>query len=79
MVEYVGTLIYRYIACIPTFLRSHVLNFPRDSAYPSSHGSIGSIKSTTSRMSSLSNRNANNTRSVTDTPYLISGRYNNGK
>ena len=34
--------------------------------YPSSHGSTGSIESTTSRMSSLSNRNTDITRSVTN-------------
>ena len=41
-----------------------VLSCLRDLAYPSSYGSTGSIESTTSRMSSLSNRNADNTRSV---------------
>ena len=42
-----------------------VLSCLRNSAYSLSHGFTGSIKSTTSRMSSLSNRNADNTRSVT--------------
>ena len=51
-----------------TFPRSnpiYVLGCLRDLAYPLSHGSTGFIESTTSRMFSLSNRNANNTRSVT--------------
>ena len=53
---------------VPTFPHFYILSCPRDSAYPSSHGSTGSIESTTSQISSLSNRNANNTRSVTLAP-----------
>ena len=34
MVEYVGMLVCRYIACVPTFSRSHILNFLCDSATP---------------------------------------------
>ena len=41
-----------------------VLNCLHDLAYPSSYGFTGSIESTTSQMSSLSNRNADNARSV---------------
>ena len=47
-----------------------VLSCLCNSAYPSSHGSTGSIESTTSWMSSLSNRNADNTRSVTNSVYI---------
>ena len=43
----------------------HVLSGLYDLAYPSSYGFTGSIESTTSRISSLSNRNPDNTRSVT--------------
>ena len=48
----------------PTFPRFYVLSCLYDSAYPSSYNSTGFIESTTSWMSSLSNRNADNTRSV---------------
>ena len=39
-----------------------------DLAYPLSYSSTGSIKSTTSWMSSLSNYNTNNTKSITLAP-----------
>ena len=65
MVEYVGMLIRQYVAYAPTFPRFYVLNFLRDSVTPSSYGFTSFIESTTSWMSSLSNRNADNTRSVT--------------
>ena len=60
--RYVGTLVRRVCSYVPTFLRTELL---RDSAYPLSHGSIGFIESITTWMSSLSNCNADNTRSVT--------------
>ena len=70
MVKYIGILIRRYVPCFKymTFLHSdfmRVLSCLHNSAYPSSYGFTGSIESTTSQMSSLSSRNADNTRSVT--------------
>ena len=51
--------------CVFTFPHFYILSCLRDSAYLLSYGFTGFIESTTSRMSSLSNRNADNTRSVT--------------
>ena len=65
MVEYVGISVCWYVVYIPTFPCFYILNYLRNSAYPSSYGSTGFIESITSRISSLSNRNTNNTRSVT--------------
>ena len=55
--QYVSTLIYQYV--------QYVYNHMTRLGYPSSYGFTGFIESTTSWMSSLSNRNTNNTRSVT--------------
>ena len=57
-----------------TFPRSdfmHVLSYLYNSAYPSSHSSTGSMESITSQMSPLSNRNTDNTRSVTKSKKTI--------
>ena len=43
----------------------YILNCLYNSAYPSSYSSTSFIEFTTSQMSSLSNRNIDNTRSVT--------------
>ena len=60
--RYVSILIRHVYFHVPTFLCTEFFTWL---GYPSSYNSIGFIKSTTSQMSSLSNRNANNTRSVT--------------
>ena len=69
MVEYIGTSVCWYVA------RSHVFTFLRTElttwlGYPSSYGFTGSIESITSRMSFFSNRNSDNTRSVTLIKYF---------
>ena len=56
---YIGTL------RVPMFLYFYVLSCLYDLAYLSSYGFTSFIEFTTSWMSSLSNRNTNNTRSVT--------------
>ena len=73
MVKYVGISAYQYVA------RSHVSTFLRTElttwlGYPLSHGFTGFIESTTSRMSSRSNRNADNTRSVTPADIFFTDR-----
>ena len=64
MVKYVGTSVRQYVTRfhVSTFLHTELAMWL---GYPSSHGSTSFIESTTSQMSSLSNRNADNTRSVT--------------
>ena len=60
MTKYVSILVY-YVPIFPYF---HVLSCLRNSAYPLSYGFTSFIKSTTSQMSSRSNYNTNNTKSV---------------
>ena len=70
MVEYVGILICWYVACshVPTFLYIKLTIWLN---YPSSHGFTSFIESTTSRISSFSNYNTDNTKSVTLAPSLL--------
>ena len=60
--RYVSISVRRVYSHVPIFLCTELSTWL---GYPSSHGFTGSIESTTTWMSSLSNRNADNTRSVT--------------
>ena len=62
MVEYVSTSVRRVYSYVSMFSRTKPSTWL---SYPSSHSFTSFIESTTSWMSSLSNRNADNTKSVT--------------